>query len=65
MVEPRPAVATVGEVDDYCHHYKDLFSDVRKLESFKFLVLGTISEIKRKSLPRPSGKSFIIQKKSD
>ena len=50
-VEPRPAVATVGFVDKYCNHYQDLFSDVRNFEAFKFLVLGMLSEIPRKSLP--------------
>ena len=50
MVEPRPAVATVGFVDEYCNHYQDLFSDVRNFEAFKFLVLGMLSEIPRKSL---------------
>jgi SRSO17 transposase len=51
MVEPRPPVTTVGFVDDYCNHYQDLFGDVRNFEAFKFLVLGMISEIPRKSLP--------------
>lgn len=51
MVEPRPPVTTVGEVDDYCNHYQDLFADVRNFEAFKFLVLGMISEMPRKSLP--------------
>lgn len=51
MVEPRPAVATVNFVDDYCNHYQDLFADVRNFEAFKFLVLGMISELPRKSLP--------------
>jgi len=31
--------------------YQDLFADVRNFEAFKFLVLGTISELPRKSLP--------------
>lgn len=51
MVEPRPAVATVGFVDDYCNHYQNLFSDVRNFETFKFLHIGMISELQRKSLP--------------
>ena len=51
MVEPRPAVPTVGFVDDYCNHYQDLFSDVRNFEAFKFLHLGIISELPRKTLP--------------
>ena len=51
MVESRPAIATVNFVDDYCNHYQDLFANVRNLQAFKFLVLGMIAEIKRKSLP--------------
>ncbi len=51
MVEPRPAVATVGFVDDYCNYYQALFSDVRNFEAFKFLHIGMISELPRKSLP--------------
>jgi hypothetical protein len=45
MVEPRPAVATVGFVDDYCNYYQALFSDVRNFEAFKFLHIGMISEL--------------------
>jgi len=37
-------------VDQYCQLYADLFSDVRSFEAFKYLHLGMISEIKRKSL---------------
>lgn len=51
MVEPRPAATTVGFVDDYCNHYQDLFTNVRNFEAYKFLVLGMISELPRKSLP--------------
>ena len=51
MVEPRPPVATVDFVDDYCNHYQDLFSDVRNFEAFKFLHIGMISELPRKTLP--------------
>ena len=51
MVEPRTAVTTVGFVDDYCNHYQDLFCDVRNFEAFKFLHVGMISELPRKSLP--------------
>lgn len=51
MVEPRPAVATVGFVDEYCNYYQELFSDVRNFEAFKFLHIGMISELSRKSLP--------------
>lgn len=51
MVEPRAASPTVRFVDNYCQLYKDLFSEVRADESFKYLHVGLISEIKRKSLP--------------
>lgn len=51
MVEPREPVSTVGFVDQYCQIYQNLFSDVRNFEALKFLHLGMISEIKRKSLP--------------
>lgn len=51
MVEPRKPQATVGFVDEYCQTYQNLFSDVRNYEYFKFLHLGMISELPRKSLP--------------
>jgi SRSO17 transposase len=51
MIEPRKPVATVAFVDEYCLHYRNLFPDVRNFEAFKFLHLGIISELKRKSLP--------------
>ena len=51
MIEPREAVSTVAFIDEYCQTYRNLFSDVRNFEAFKFLHLGMISEIKRKSLP--------------
>jgi SRSO17 transposase len=38
-------------VDEYCQLYEGLFPEVRSFEAFKFLHLGMISEIKRKSLP--------------
>jgi hypothetical protein len=52
MVTPRrPPVATVAFVDDYCQRYQHLFDQVRNFEAFKFLHLGMLSEMKRKSLP--------------
>lgn len=51
MVEPREPQATVGFVDEYCQTYQNLFNDVRNYEYFKFLHLGMISELPRKSLP--------------
>lgn len=38
-------------IDTYCAEYKDLFKEVRNYECFKYLHLGIISTIKRKSLP--------------
>lgn len=51
MVKPRPPRQTVQFVDTYCELYRDLFVEVRAYESFKYLQLGLISELKRKSLP--------------
>jgi SRSO17 transposase len=51
MVEPRVAVTTVTFVDNYCTAYQHLFPEVQSFEAFKFLHLGMISEISRKSLP--------------
>lgn len=50
MVEPHPAITTVGEVEDYYSHYQDLLSDVRNFEA-SFLVLEMISELPRKTPP--------------
>jgi SRSO17 transposase len=47
----RDAQATVAVIDEYCSSYKDLFPEVRSYECFKYLHLGIISAIKRKSLP--------------
>ena len=47
----RDAQPTVSFIDKYCSDYKDLFPEVRSYECFKYLHLGIISEIKRKSLP--------------
>lgn len=51
MVEPREPVCTITFIDNYCAVYRDLFSDVRSFEAFKYLHLGMISEIARKTLP--------------
>ncbi|MFN6465984.1 MAG: IS701 family transposase [Nostoc sp. DedVER02] len=47
----RDAQPTVALVDEYCAEYQDLFKEVRNYECFKYLHLGIISPIKRKSLP--------------
>jgi SRSO17 transposase len=51
MVKLRPAQKTVKFIDEYCQTYRDLFPEVRSFEYFKYLHLGMISDIKRKSLP--------------
>jgi SRSO17 transposase len=51
MVKPKLAQPTVQFIDTYCELYKDLFVEVRAYEYFKYLQVGLISEIKRKSLP--------------
>lgn len=51
MVKPRPPQPTVKCVDTYCQLYQDLFPEVRAYEGFKYLHVGLISNIKRKSLP--------------
>ena len=51
MVEPRPPVSTVHFLDSYCELYQNLFPEVRSFENFKYLHLGMISNIKRKTLP--------------
>ena len=51
MPAPREARPTIRFVDEYCQLYEGLFPEVRSFEAFKFLHLGMISEIKRKSLP--------------
>ena len=38
-------------IDEYCPEYKDLFKQVRSSECFKYLHLGRISALKRKSFP--------------
>ncbi|GAB4341316.1 MAG: hypothetical protein OHK0047_32970 [Leptolyngbyaceae cyanobacterium] len=47
----REARPTIRFVDEYCQLYAGLFPEVRSFEAFKFLHLGLISQIKRKSLP--------------
>ena len=51
MTKPREAKPTVQFIDSYSELYKDLFAEVRAYEYFKYILLGLISEIKRKSLP--------------
>jgi hypothetical protein len=51
MVEPRPPAPTAKFVDEYCQLYQKLFPEVRSFEAFKYLHVGMISDIKRKTLP--------------
>lgn len=51
MIEQREPVATVGFIDAYCQAYRGLFGDVRNFEVFKFLHVGMLSELPRKTLP--------------
>ncbi|MCX7594181.1 MAG: IS701 family transposase [Fischerella sp.] len=51
MARTREAIPTVTFVDDYCAVYQYLFPEVRSFEFFKWLHLGLISDIPRKTLP--------------
>ena len=51
MVQPRAAQPTVTFIDDYCEQYRSIFPEVRSFEAFKYLHVGMLSEIKRKTLP--------------
>lgn len=50
----RDAQPTVSVIDQYCEAYKEIFPEVRSYECFKYLHLGIISPIPRKSLPEIS-----------
>ena len=47
----RDAQGAIAIIDEYFAEYKGLFKEVRNYECFKYLHLGIISTIKRKSLP--------------
>ncbi len=49
MVKPRPPAPTVKFVDEYCQLYQNLFLEVRSFEAFKYLHMGCVSDIKRKT----------------
>ncbi len=51
MFEAREPASTIKFVDDYCQWYRKLFPEVRSFEAFKYLHVGMISDIKRKTLP--------------
>jgi SRSO17 transposase len=50
-MELRQSVATVGFIDDYCLLYRSVFSDIRLYECFKYLHVGILSLLPRKTLP--------------
>lgn len=51
MTKARTITPTVTFVDEYCALFQDLFPDVRSFEQFKFLHLGMLADLPRKSLP--------------
>ena len=51
MSKARQAIPTVAFIDEYGRLYQDVFPDVRSFEHFKFLHVGMLSDIKRKTLP--------------
>lgn len=51
MFAEREPASTIKFVDDYCQWYRKLFPEVRSFEAFKYLHVGMISDIKRKTLP--------------
>lgn len=51
MDQLRLPVATVGFIDCYCERYRALFGDIRNFECFKYLHVGILSTLPRKSLP--------------
>lgn len=51
MSFPREPTATVQFIDQYCAYYQAVFPEVRSFEYFKYLHLGMIAELPRKTLP--------------
>ena len=54
----RDAQSTARAIDEYCAEYKHIFKEVRSYECFKYLHLGIIAPIKRKSLPEIANPFF-------
>ena len=52
----RDAQPTVSFIDEYCAGYKDLFPEVRSYECSKYLHIGIIAPIKKKSLPEKASR---------
>ena len=51
MSVPRAPKPTIGFVDQYCAYYQEVFPEVRSFEQFKYLHLGLLAELPRKTLP--------------
>lgn len=51
MSIPREPTATVHFVDQYCAYYRAVLPEVRSFEYFKYLHLGMMAELPRKTLP--------------
>jgi SRSO17 transposase len=47
----RPPVAPVGFIDEYGLLYRSIFDDVRSYDCFKWLHVGMLSPLPRKTLP--------------
>jgi len=47
----KDAQSTTRVIDEYYAEYKDLFKEVRSYECLKYLHLGIIAPLPRKSLP--------------
>lgn len=47
----RTATPTIAVVAQYCNAYRELFTEVRTFENFKYLHVCMLSDIKCKSLP--------------
>ncbi|HTL88507.1 MAG TPA: IS701 family transposase, partial [Leptolyngbya sp.] len=48
----RQPISTVGFIDEYCLLYRSVFEDVRSYECFKWLHVGIVSPLSRKTLPK-------------
>ena len=51
MDRSRPPAKTVGFIDEEANYYRSVFNDVRQYECFKWLLVGILSILPRKSLP--------------
>jgi len=51
MTKTRTAKKIVQCVDTYSKLHKDIFPEVRTYEVFKYIMVGILNDLKRKSLP--------------